>query len=77
MGITESGPVGQAKGQEACAQAKEARAGNLERVQECSPVVQGWGQKAKVKLELDLAKDAKNNCKRFYGWVGTFYKSMQ
>lgn len=32
MGITDSGPAGQAKGQEVCVQAKEARAGNLERV---------------------------------------------
>lgn len=59
--MTESRSGGLTKGQEGNAQVVEVGPGNLERVQGHCPVVQGWFRKAKIQLQLKLARDVKNN----------------
>ena len=59
-GMAQQGPAGHTEGEERCVQALETRACHLGRVQGC------WTcrrriRKAKVQVELNLARDVKNN----------------
>lgn len=62
--MSEEGPAGQIKEREATAQTVGTRTGNLGREQRSSLIVYRWGEKAKEKLELNLAREAKNKKKK-------------